>query len=97
MTTVAAAMLLGAALLPPVRPGRRRWRELTTAATPAAQPAPRLRPAWLVVGIGAVGGVGWALGGATAALVVTGLAGVAAVGLQRGLIGRAGERTEDDP
>jgi len=100
MTTapaVAAAMLLGAALIPPGRPGRRRWRELTTAVTPAAQPEPRLRPAWLVVGIGAMGAVGWALGGATAGLVVAGLAGAAAVGLQRGLIGRAGERTEDGP
>jgi Type II secretion system (T2SS), protein F len=100
MTTtpaVAAAMLLGAALVPSGPPSRHRWRELTTVATTAAEPPPRLRPAWLVVGIGAVGAVGWALGGAAAGLVVTGLAGAAAVGLRRGLTGRAGERTEDGP
>jgi Type II secretion system (T2SS), protein F len=100
MTTapaVAAAMLLGAALLPTARPSRHRWRELTTAVATAAEPPPRLRPAWLVVGIGAVGAVGWALGGAAAGLVVTGLAGAAAVGLRRGLTGRAGGRTEDGP
>jgi len=100
MTTapaVAAAMLLGAALLPPERPGRRRWRELTTAVPTAAEPSPQLRPAWLLVGIGAAGLVGWALGGATAGLVVAGLAGAAAAGLRRALAIRAGERTEDGP
>jgi Flp pilus assembly protein TadB len=100
MTTtpaVAAAMLLGAALLPPGRPGRPRWRALTTAVNTAAEPPARLRPAWLAVGIGAVGTVGWALGGAAAGLVITGLAGAAAVWLRRGLTERSFERTEDGP
>jgi hypothetical protein len=100
MTTtpaVAAAMLLGAALLPSGRPGRARWRALTTSVSTATEPPPQLRSAWLAVGIGAVGAAGWALGGAAAGLVVTGLAGAAAVGLRRGLAGRTGERTEDSP
>ena len=96
-TVLAAAALSAAALLPPARAGRRRWRELTTAVTTAAEPPPRLRPVWLVVGIGAVGTVGWALGGAVAGLVVTGLAGAAAIALRRALADRAGERTEDGP
>ena len=92
---VAAAMLTTATLLPPARPGRARWRDLTTAPAAADEPPPRLRPAWLVVGIGAVGGVGWAIGGAAVGLVAAGFATAAAVGLRRALAARPDERTED--
>ena len=72
---VATAMLTAAAFVPRGRTGRDRWRELTTvaAATASEQVSP-LRPRWLVVGVGAVGGVGWAIGGVAVALVASGLA-----------------------
>lgn len=91
---VAAAMLTVAALLPPGRPGRERWRHLTAVVAASAEPPPCLRPAWLVAGLGGVGAAGWAVGGAGVGLVVTGLAVVAAVVLRRMLAIRA-ERPED--
>jgi pilus assembly protein TadC len=95
-TAVAAAMMLTAALLPPPRPGHDRWRGLTAVAPETTElPVPRLRPAWLVVGIGAAGGTGWAIGGVAVGLVVAGLVAVAAVGLRRTLAMRGDERTED--
>ncbi len=96
MTAALAAMVLTAAtLLPPGRPGRDRWRDLTTVVVTAAEPPSRLRPAWLAVGIGAVGAAGWTVGGAAVGLVATGLAAAAAVGLRRALAVGPEERTED--
>jgi Flp pilus assembly protein TadB len=92
--TVVAAALLTAASLPAARTGRDRWRELTTTATAASAQESRLRPGWLVVGLGAVGGVGWALGGVSAAFVMSGLAVVLAAGLRRVLATRTDERVE---
>ncbi len=91
----AVAMLTAATLLPPGRPGRERWRDLTTVTAAATEPPARLRPAWMVVGIGATAGVGWAVGGAAVGLVAMGLAAVAAAGLRRTLAARPDERTED--
>ncbi len=92
---IAAAMLTAATVLPPGQAGRDRWRHLTTTAATATEPPPRLRPAWLVVGIAAVGAVGWAVGGAVGGVVASGLAAGAAVGLRRALARRTDERTED--
>ena len=91
----AAAMLTAATLLRPGRTGHDRWRDLTTVTAAAAEPQARLRPGWMVVGIGAAAGVGWAIGGAAAGLVAIGLAAVAAAGLRRALAVRPDERTED--
>lgn len=93
--TAAAAMLTAATLLRPGRTGHDRWRDLTTVTAAAAEPQARLRPGWMVVGIGAAAGVGWAIGGAAAGLVAMGLAAVAAAGLRRALAVRPDERTED--
>jgi len=92
---LATAMLLAAAFLPRARTGRDRWRELTTVAAEAA-PAQvsRLRPRWLVVGLAAVGSVGWAFGGVAVGLVAAGLAASVTVGLRRMLAAGAEERTE---
>jgi Flp pilus assembly protein TadB len=92
---VAAAVLTAVTLLPAGRPGRDRWQALTTAPAAATEPPPRLRPVWLIVGIGAVGGVGWAIGGAAGGLVGLGVAAVATVGLRRTLATRPDRRTED--
>jgi Flp pilus assembly protein TadB len=91
---VAATMLLTATFLPAPRPGRDRWRELTTTVTTAPAQSSALRPGWLVVGLGAVGAVGWAFGGVVAGLVASGAAAVIAVGLRRVFAGRAEEHTE---
>ena len=93
---VATAMLTAAAFVPRGRTGRDRWRELTTvaAATASEQVSP-LRPPWLVVGVGAVGGVGWAIGGVAVALVASGLAALLVVGLRRMLAVSAEERAEN--
>jgi pilus assembly protein TadC len=93
-TAVAAAMLLTAAFLPPPRTGRDRWRELTTAVTTTPVQESRLRPGWLVVGLGAVGAVGWAFGGLVVGLVASGLAALVTVGLRRALANRTDERVE---
>ncbi len=92
---IAAAMLTAATLLPPGRVGRDRWWGLMTTAAAATEPPPRLRPAWLVVGIAAVGAVGWAVGGAIVGVAASGLAAGAAAGLRRALAVRPDERTED--
>ena len=93
---VATAMLTAAAFVPRGRTGRDRWRELTTvaAATASEQVSP-LRPRWLVVGVGALGGVGWAIGGVAVALVASGLAALLVVGLRRMLAVSVEERAEN--
>jgi Type II secretion system (T2SS), protein F len=91
----AVAMLTAATLLRPGRPGRDRWRDLTTVIAAAAEPPARLRPGWMVVGIGTAACVGWAVGGAAVGLVAMGLAAVAAAGLRRALAIRPDERMED--
>lgn len=91
----AAAMLTAATLLRPGRTGHDRWRDLTTVTAAAAEPQARLRPGWMVVGIGAAAGVGWAVGGGAVGLVAIGLAAVAAAWLRRALTVRPDERTED--
>ena len=92
---VATAMLTAAAFVPRGRTGRDRWRELTTVAAAAPEQVSPLRLRWLVVGLGAVGGVGWAIGGVAVALVASGLAALVAVGLRRMLAVSAEERTEN--
>src|SRR5690242_1166916 len=91
---VATALLAAAAFLPRRRAGRERWRELTAVASPTTEQVGPLRARWLVVGVGAVGAVGWAIGGVRVALVACGLAALAAAGLRRVLEGGTAERTE---
>jgi Flp pilus assembly protein TadB len=96
---LATTLLAAAAFLPRVRTARDRWRELTTvASTTTPEQVSPLRARWLVVAVGAVGAVGWAVGGVAVgfggALVASGLAALAAVGFRRLLESGTAERTE---
>jgi Flp pilus assembly protein TadB len=92
--SIAAGLLTAAALLSPGRPGRDRWRELTTAAPVPGGPLPALRVVWVIVGSCAVGVVGWAFGGVVSGAVAAGVAALVGTGARRALARHPAESAE---